>query len=265
MDVDQSLDAIIKAQPKKKTANANARGKAGASMKKSSSSFGLQKSKQSNKQIAQKSKQMKVAVRPVSRGAIKKPTRKPVGGRAIGMAIDGHISTGGGSIVRGSANQSKTSNEQPTKLIVSNLDFNVTEKDIKDLFSTVARLKTSSLNYGPNGKSKGSGEVIFFNRADALAAMREYSGMKLDGRELKLEIIATSNVGGRGNIGGGRGSRGGPQRMDVIQQPKKQTAATKKAKKPRKPKAAKSAPKQPLTAEALDAGLDAYKAQAMES
>lgn len=131
MDVDQSLDAIIKAQPKKKTANANARGKAGASMKKSSSSFGLQKSKQSNKQIAQKSKQMKVAVRPVSRGAIKKPTRKPVGGRAIGMAIDGHISTGGGSIVRGSANQSKTSNEQPTKLIVSNLDFNVTEKDIK--------------------------------------------------------------------------------------------------------------------------------------
>jgi THO complex subunit 4 len=195
-------------------------------------------------------------------------------------------------------------------------------------------LKTSSLNYGPNGKSKGSGEVIFFNRADALAAMREYSGMKLDGRELKLEIIATSNVGlaplpiqarlsagggsvggagrgfapkapqrmpvvrgnmggrgmmmntggrargstggrgiiggrgsvgGRGNIGGGRGSRGGPQRMDVIQQPKKQTAATKKAKKPRKPKAAKSAPKQPLTAEALDAGLDAYKAQAMES
>jgi hypothetical protein len=28
---------------------------------------------------------------------------------------------------------------------------------------------------------------------------------------------------------------------------------------------AKAAPKQPLTAEALDAGLDAYKAQAMES
>lgn len=155
--------------------------------------------------------------------------------------------------------------------------------------------------------------------------MREYSGMKLDGRELQLEIIATSNVGlaplpiqarlsgrggpkapqrmpvGRGiggrvgppmgitggrarsipmggrarstggrNAGGGRGGRGtggrgrgGPQRMDV-QQPKKQTAAKKKAKKPRKPKA-KAAPKQPLTAEALDAGLDAYKAQAMES
>ena len=175
-------------------------------------------------------------------------------------------------------------------------------------------MKKSSLNYGPNGKSKGSGEVIFYNRADALAAMREYSGMKLDGRELQLEIIAASNVGlaplpiqarlsgrgaskvpqrvplGRGSragppmgntggrargtggriTGGGRGGRGtggrgrgGPQKMDV-QQPKKQTAAKKKAKKPRKPKA-KAAPKQPLTAEALDAGLDAYKAQAMES
>ena len=54
------------------------------------------------------------------------------------------------------------------------------------IFSTVARLKKSSLNYGPNGKSKGSGEVIFYNRADALAAMREYSGMKLDNRELQL-------------------------------------------------------------------------------
>ena len=51
--------------------------------------------------------------------------------------------------------------------------------------------------------------------------------------------------------------------MDV-QQPKKQTAAKKKAKKARKPKAI-AAPKHALTAEALDAGLDAYKAQAMES
>jgi RNA recognition motif-containing protein len=80
-------------------------------------------------------------------------------------------------------------------------------------------LKKSSLNYGPNGKSKGSGEVIFFNRADALAAMREYSGMKLDGRELQLEIIATSNVGLaplpiQARLSG-RGGPKAPQRMPV--------------------------------------------------
>ena len=57
--------------------------------------------------------------------------------------------------------------------------------------------------------------------------MREYSGMKLDGRELQLEIIAASNVGlaplpiqarlsGRGaskvpqRVPLGRGSRAGP-------------------------------------------------------
>ena len=57
--------------------------------------------------------------------------------------------------------------------------------------------------------------------------------------------------GGRGGRGTGGRGRGGPQKMDV-QQPKKQTAAKKKAKKPRKPKA-KAAPKQPLTAEALNA------------
>ena len=174
----------------------------------------------------------------------------------------------------------------------------------QELFSSVAKLKKSSLNYGPNGRSKGSGEVIFFNRADALKAMRQYTGMKLDGRELHLEIIAASNVGGpvpiaarlsggrnsakvpqrmhvvrrgtggrgtntggraRGTGGRGMGGRGrvGAQRMD-IQQPKKQTTAKKKSKQTRKPRAKKA----PLTAEALDAGLDEYKAQgakAMES
>ena len=56
-------------------------------------------------------------------------------------------------------------------------------------------LEKSSLNYGPNGKSKGSGEVIFYNAGRFGCHRGEYSGMKLDGRELQLEIIAASNVG----------------------------------------------------------------------
>lgn len=311
MDVDQSLDALIKAAPKatKKPTKAASKAKKKVTLKKKVQP----KKKVSSVKVSVKSGRGTKMIRKNTGGR-----GKPIGGRAVGMAIDQVVRNTGGarSRINNIVSPNAKTNEAPTKLIVSNLDFNVTEKDIKDLFSTVARLKKSSLNYGPNGKSKGSGEVIFFNRADALAAMREYSGMKLDGRELQLEIIATSNVGlaplpiqarlsgrggpkapqrmpvGRGiggrvgppmgntggrarstggrNAGGGRGGRGtggrgrgGPQRMDV-QQPKKQTAAKKKAKKPRKPKA-KAAPKQPLTAEALDAGLDAYKAQAMES
>ena len=49
--------------------------------------------------------------------------------------------------------------------------------------------------------------------------MREYSGMKLDGRELQLEIIATSNVGLaplpiQARLSG-RGGPKAPQRMPV--------------------------------------------------
>jgi len=314
MDVDQSLDALIKAAPKTTKKKAAAATKKAAAKKKNGKvkEAAAAKKKPALKKIAA----IKTGRNSIRKSAIGGRSKAMGGGRAVGMAIDQVVRGTGGRRATNSARvtPNKATNDAPTKLLVSNLDFNVTEKDIKDLFSTVARLKKSSLNYGPNGKSKGSGEVIFYNRADALAAMREYSGMKLDGRELQLEIIAASNVGlaplpiqarlsgrgaskvpqrvplGRGsragppmgntggrargtggrNTGGGRGGRGtggrgrgGPQKMDV-QQPKKQTAAKKKAKKPRKPKA-KAAPKQPLTAEALDAGLDAYKAQAMES
>lgn len=60
---------------------------------------------------------------------------KPIGGRAVGMAIDQVVRNTGGARSRINNNSivspNAKTNEAPTKLIVSNLDFNVTEKDIK--------------------------------------------------------------------------------------------------------------------------------------
>ena len=59
------------------------------------------------------------------------------GGRAVGMAIDqvvrGGNNTGGGRRASSArvTTPNKATNDAPTKLLVSNLDFNVTEKDIK--------------------------------------------------------------------------------------------------------------------------------------
>ena len=54
------------------------------------------------------------------------------GGRAVGMAIDQVVrGTGGRRATTAIVTPNKATNDAPTKLLVSNLDFNVTEKDIK--------------------------------------------------------------------------------------------------------------------------------------
>ena len=129
MDVDQSLDALIKAAPKttkKPTTAAKTKKKASSAKKKV--------------QPKKKVSAVKVSVKG-GRGnkMIRKNTGgrgKPIGGRAVGMAIDQVVRNTGGARSRINNNNSIVSpnaetNEAPTKLIVSNLDFNVTEKDIK--------------------------------------------------------------------------------------------------------------------------------------
>ncbi|KAI3648945.1 hypothetical protein MP228_006799 [Amoeboaphelidium protococcarum] len=76
------------------------------------------------------------------------------------------------------------------KMLVSNLDFKVTEADLKELFSTAGPLKKVSLSFDSSGKSKGSAEVIFIRKQDALYAIKKYNGVALDGRPMRLEMVA---------------------------------------------------------------------------
>jgi hypothetical protein len=123
MDVDQSLDALIKAAPKatkKPTAASKAKKK-----------VTLKKKVQPKKKVSS----VKVSVKSGTK-MIRKNTGgrgKPIGGRAVGMAIDQVVRNTGGarSRINNIVSPNAKTNEAPTKLIVSNLDFNVTEKDIK--------------------------------------------------------------------------------------------------------------------------------------
>ncbi|CAL1374506.1 unnamed protein product [Linum trigynum] len=76
-----------------------------------------------------------------------------------------------------------------TRLYLSNLDYGVTNQDIKVLFSDVGELRRYSIHYDKSGRSKGTAEVVYERHGDAIAAIMRYNNVDLDGRPIRIELI----------------------------------------------------------------------------
>ncbi|KAJ2083545.1 hypothetical protein H4R24_000708 [Coemansia sp. RSA 988] len=74
------------------------------------------------------------------------------------------------------------------KIIIGNLDYGVTEADLRALFGQIGQVVRATLNYDRNGRSKGTGEVIFRNASHASMAVDKYHNVELDNRKMKIEV-----------------------------------------------------------------------------
>ncbi|CAH9114436.1 unnamed protein product [Cuscuta epithymum] len=101
------------------------------------------------------------------------------------IPFPGQFSGGGGRA---------SSIETGTKLYISNLEYGVSNEDIKELFAEVGDLKRYSIHYDRSGRSKGTAEVVFSRRQDAISAVKRYNNVQLDGKPMKIEMVGTNIV-----------------------------------------------------------------------
>lgn len=101
-----------------------------------------------------------------------------------------------------------------TKLYVGNLSFKTTSDDLREHFSQAGTVESASvIEDRETGRSRGFGFVEMATPEDAQAAIEQFNGKDLNGRNLTVnEARPKTDRGGYGGGGGRDRNRGGYDR-----------------------------------------------------
>lgn len=88
--------------------------------------------------------------------------------------------------------------ETGTKLQISNLAYSVLSEDLKDLFGSIGDVKRATVNFDKSGRSLGTATVVFSRRGDAVAAVKKYNGVPLDDSPMRITLLGNALGGGGG-------------------------------------------------------------------
>ena len=88
------------------------------------------------------------------------------------------------------------------KLYIGNLGFDVSDKDLEDLFAQAGVCDSASvITDRATGRSRGFGFVEMSSNSEAQKAIQQFNGQEFKGRALKVNEAKDRESGG----GGGRG------------------------------------------------------------
>ena len=101
------------------------------------------------------------------------------------------------------------------KLYVGNLSFQTSSSDLQQLFGQAGTVESASVvEDRETGRSRGFGFVEMSSKEEGEAAIAQFNGKEVNGRNLNVNEAKPreNRSGGRGGFGGGGGRSGGGNR-----------------------------------------------------